>query len=89
MQLVLRLNMPPPGHPTPHREEKSVLIEDKVRQAIELIDSGYCSDTEWLMVNKLYKALRKRKPTPRIRNLLAMIEPVLAKFGYHEVTTED
>lgn len=65
-------------------------VEEKVREAIDLVDSGYCSHTEWLMLNKLYESLcRNKKQGPRIQNLKKMIEPVLAKYGYHKVSTED
>lgn len=85
MKLLLKLEMP---HETPHKEPVPNL-EDKVRQAIELVDSGYCSNVEWILLNKMYKQLCGMKKTPRVENLIKMIEPVLAKYGYHKVSSED
>ena len=62
-------------------------IEERVRNALDLIESGYCSHTEWLMINRLYKGLQERKGNPRAEALMRMIEPTLAKYGYHKVTT--
>lgn len=59
-------------------------IEDKVREALERVESGYKSDVTWLMIRKLYTKLQGMKQTPRVENLKKMIEPVLAKYGYHK-----
>lgn len=82
-QIILSLTMPdgpagePPCPPVP--------VEEQVRDAIELIDSGHDSRREWEMITRLHAALSQKKSvTPRIQNLLNMIEPVLAKFGYHQ-----
>lgn len=88
MRLHLMLELPPPVPQKQESEPTRMSLEDKVRDALELIDSGYESRVEWLMINKLYHELCKRKPTPRVQNLKKMIKPVLAKFGYHDVTTE-
>lgn len=88
MKLQILVEMP---HPAPEKTEKAPVglsIEDKVRDALDCIDSGYDSRVEWLMINKLYSELQKRKQTPRVQNLRKMIEPVLAKFGYHGVSAE-
>lgn len=76
---------PPPAEKT-SKAKPAMSVEDKVRHALELIDSGYRSDVQWQMIMKLYKSLRTKKQTPRVRNLIKMIEPVLAKFGYHGVS---
>jgi hypothetical protein len=60
-------------------------VEDKVRHALDLIESGHTSRVEWKMINGLYTELKKMKPSPRVSNLIDMIKPVLAKFGYHDV----
>lgn len=58
-------------------------VEDKVKAALECIDSGYDSNVEWSMINRLYRDLKAlKKPNDRAKNLVNMIEPVLAKFGY-------
>lgn len=76
------------GMPTPEVSNKPEIkcppLEDEVRDALDLIDSGYKSDVEWVMINKLYAELCSLKnPSDRAKNLLNMINPVLAKFGYH------
>lgn len=87
IQIMLEAGMPKSA-PQPHDNKKSV--EQQVKEAIDLVDTGYCSHVEWLLLNKLYKSLAARpKPTPRIKNLINMIEPVLAKYGFHGVSDED
>jgi hypothetical protein len=81
-KIVISLQMP--SSDTSQKATPDLTSEDKVRQAIELVDSGYCSDVEWIMLKKLYKALGEKSPTKRIRNMMDMIKPVLAKYGYHE-----
>lgn len=66
-------------------EEPSV--EEQVRQAIEMIDSGHDSYVEWKLLNKLAKELRLRKDA-RSKNLMEMIDPVLQKYGMHGVSEE-
>lgn len=68
---------------------KKPSVEERVKHALELIDSGYKSDIQWIMINKLYKQLcEMKKPSERALNIKKMIEPVLAKFGYHKVAEE-
>lgn len=86
--LLIQIGVPEPKATSQEGKEAPVSIEDKVRYAIELVDSGYCSDVEWIMLNKLLSSLYKKKQTPRVKNLIDMIEPVLAKYGYHKVTAE-
>lgn len=79
------------GVPTPEstREEKPQAVEnkkpleDKVREMLELVDSGHESAVEFMAVKKLYSTLCCKPKTPRVENLKKMIEPVLAKYGYH------
>jgi hypothetical protein len=67
--------------------EKGPSVEEQVRQAIEMIDSGRDSYVEWKLLNKLAKELRSRKDA-RSKNLLEMIDPVLQKYGLHGVSEE-
>lgn len=72
--------------PMPRKEEcrKGPSIEDKVRERIENIDSGSGCLQDFLVLKKLQESLRQKKPcTPRIQNLMNMIEPVMRKFGYY------
>ena len=69
-----------PQHTAP--EYKKECIEDRVRDACELIDSGHESRKEWLMIQKLNNVLmRKKKLSDKERNVLRMIQPVLEKYG--------
>lgn len=83
IKLLVQLDMPPQV-PTERKQLpiRKTSIEDEVRHALDCIDSGHASGVEWIMVNKLYRALAKYK-TPRAENLRKLIEPVLAKYGYH------
>ena len=70
----------------PRKEEchKGPSIEDRVRERIESIDSGAGCLQDFLVLKKLQESLRQKKPcTPRIQNLMDMIEPVMRKFGYY------
>lgn len=76
----------------PDSIEKKVepTIEEKVRDAIELIDSDHESREEWSLLNRLQGALKKLEPkTERIVNLIETIAPVLAKYGMHGVEDGD
>lgn len=74
-------DMPSPEKSCEHRAPP---IEDQVRSRIERIDNGCASHVDFLVLKKLQEALRIRTPcTPRIKNLMEMIEPVMRKFGYY------
>jgi hypothetical protein len=87
VQILLDMepSMPKEKYPVPANETS---IEDDVREAIDCIESGHDSVVEWKMINRLYKELRDMKKTPRVTNLIAMIEPVMAKYGLHGVSEE-
>lgn len=82
MKLSLAIEMP-----APKMERKACprpSVEDRVREALECIDSGYDSSVEWTLINSMYRKLRSlKRPNERAKNLIKMIEPVLSKFGYH------
>lgn len=62
---------------------KALPIEDKVREALECIDSDHDSNVEWIMIRKLYRDLRAlKRPSEKALNIMKMIEPVLSKYGY-------
>lgn len=90
MKLQIMLAMEPPSKEKTQGcacKDDIPSVEDEVRQAIELIDSGHDSHIEWKLLNKLAKELRSRKDA-RSRNLMEMIDPVLQKYGMHGVEEE-
>lgn len=88
MKLSIQLEMPQPQSAQPEQAQKPS-IEERVREAVELCESGYCSSTEFLMLAKLAQALREKKQNPRIENLLQMIQPTLNKYGYHDLVPSE
>ena len=77
---VLVKDVPPPEKTKASRK----CIEDQVRERIEHIDNGCASHVDFLLLMRLQKSLKKRtKKSPRVKNLIKMIEPVLNKFGYY------
>ena len=81
MKLTIHMEMP---KETKYGKPKTT--EQKVREAIDLINSGHESKIEWRFLNSLYAKLKAMpKKTDRIHNLMDMIEPVLAKHGMHGV----
>ena len=71
------------NHPQPlPPEDKIASVEEEVKQAVEMIESGHDSLTEWKLLNKLCRELSKRKDS-RSKNLMKMIEPVMSKYGMH------
>ena len=89
-QIMISLSVPSPESTAKKEEIKSTPLEDEIRDALELIDSGHESHVEWIMINKVFKALQDRpKKSPRVQNLINMIQPVLSKYGYHGTPKED
>ncbi len=83
IQLLLDTGTPTELRPA-GRTEKSVPIEDEIRDSLELIESGRDSAIEWRAIRGLYKQLLDMQQTPRVVNLRKMIQPVLNKYGYTE-----
>jgi hypothetical protein len=82
------VNTPPPPRQEHHGEgeeqERTPSVEDKVRRCIERIDNGCGNEVDFLTLKKLKAAIQaKEKITPRMKNLLDMIEPVMRRFGYY------
>ena len=88
MKIQIMLQTEPPA-PNKNKsiEKPDTSIEDEVKEAIEMIDSGHDSYVEWKLLNKLAKELRPRKDA-RSKNLMSMIDPVLQKYGIHGVSEE-
>lgn len=92
VKLMVEIGMPAPlpTGPRPVQKEEKLPVEDQVREMLECIDSGHDSKLEWATINKLYASLmNEKKKTPRIKNLLKMIEPVLSKYGQHQVSEKE
>lgn len=88
--IKLLLDIVPEKKPEPEKKSDVPIkesIEDQVHNMLELIDSSHDSHVEWLTINRLYESLKKCKQTPRVDNLIKLIEPRLAKYGYHKVAS--
>lgn len=88
MRILVDIQMPPAGAPE-QKKPAPPPLEDRIRNMLDLVDSGHPSHREWLTINKLYRDLKGREQNPRIENLISMIEPILSKFGYHEVASDE
>lgn len=77
--ISIRLEMPAAGGTTRPKPN----IEDQVRACIQRIDDGTGTEVDFLMLKRLKAALLKKERTPRVKNLLEMIEPTLRRFGYY------
>lgn len=80
MKISIHVEMPKPGSSEPYDRHKSV--EEEVKHCIDMIESGHDSIIEWKTINRLAAELRGKK-SPRARDILKMIDPVLAKYGIH------
>lgn len=82
--------MPEPGRPgVDSGGSNPVSPEEQIREAIERCESGYCSNVDWIMLNKTRDSLVKMKQNDRIKNLIDMIQPILNKYGYHGSSAGD
>ena len=89
-KILIELEMPAPPAPVQKQEpkERKPTIEEKVREALQCIESGHDSHEEWILINKIYKCLKKKKLSERGQNVVNMIEPVLAHYGYFGVSSD-
>lgn len=84
MQLLVKLNIPSPGcAPAPKKQVNTIPLEDEIRQMLEKVDSHHESNVEWRAIKRFYTDLCKAKQTDRVKSLRKMIQPVLAKYGFH------
>lgn len=81
MKIVIEMRQSPPKETKYKRKS----IEQQVRECIECIECGNDSKVEWKLLNRTYAKLQKMRKTPRVRNLIKMIEPILAKHGQYGV----
>lgn len=88
--IIIQMSMPDSFGPPPEPAPCGPSVEDQVHDALQEIESGRDSGVQWLMLNKLAKALRaQKKLNPRQQNVLDMIEPLLNKYGYHGTEAGD
>lgn len=82
----LMVKTPPPPRREHHGEERERMpsVEDRVRKCIERIDNGCGTEVDFLTLKKLKAAIQSRKKiTPRMKNILDMMEPTIQRFGYY------
>lgn len=84
IKLLLKMDNPPSAETTSKYPKCTIPLEDRVRNMIQLAESGKDSHLEWNTLRKFYTALlEKPKSNARIQNLINMLEPVLKKNGYY------
>lgn len=80
--LSVMIAQPPPMKM--HKPEPKASVEDKVRDCIDRIDNGCGTEVDFLTLKKLKAAIQsKPKQTPRMVNLVKMIDPIMKRFGYY------
>lgn len=84
----LMVKTPPPPRREHHGEgeerQRIPSVEDKVRKCIDRIDNGCGTEVDFLTLRKLKAAIQAKKTiTPRMKNLLDMMEPTIRRFGYY------
>lgn len=63
---------------------EKIPLEAKIKDMIDLVESGHDSAVEWITLNKIFRHLEGRSDK-RSKNLIDKIKPVLAKYGQHGV----
>lgn len=66
-------------------------VEERIRDALDLIESGFDSHQEWILVNKVYRDLMgipEDKRSERVCSLIDMMDEVLKKYGIHGVAAD-
>jgi len=79
--ISIQLQMPSVGGAKGTQSQPN--LEDQVRACIQRIDDGTGTQVDFLLLKRLKTALLKKKSSPRVKNLLDMIEPTLRRFGYY------
>lgn len=70
--------------PSPEKTKKSAgpSVEERVQDALELINSGHESRAEWEFIRRVNNYLMKKSQlNSREKNVLAMIQPCIKKHG--------
>ena len=86
IQLVLEKDQVPEKKQTASYRKPS--IEERVKDAICLCESGHESREEWEFLRRVHNALMKiKKPNERQKNLISLIAPVMRKHQSASGTT--
>ena len=81
IRISLLLQTQPPEKSAPEYADCKPTLEQKVKDAILIVDSHHDCPSEWDYIQRVWDKLVTLKETPRIRNILDMIHPVMAKYG--------
>lgn len=83
IQLLLNLESPPPS--SGDENTRPLSLEEKVEDALDMIESGHESCNEWSFVISLWKKLQHRKKhgnlSRRAEALLHMMAPTINRHG--------
>jgi len=79
-RISILIETEPPKEIHPVYKHKS--IEERVRECILAIESGEDSKREWELIKKLNNELmRHSRLSPRAKNVLRLIKPIIDKYG--------
>lgn len=79
IKIGLMLDIVPPKEQTEHH--RKIPLEERIKDAICLCESGHESRKEWELLRKVNNYLmQKKKLNNKQKNILKMIQPVLRKF---------
>lgn len=86
ISIVFTLGVPTKGDAGPEKKASpETSIQTKVRQRLELMECGHATPSDWRAMRSFYLGLmRKKKQTDETRSLIALIKPVMQRYGYHD-----
>lgn len=86
--ISIQLEMPDPETSVPEAPAESQSVEERIQEAIDCIRTGEDTAMHWALLNRMFRTLSSiPRPSARAKNILSMIRPVLAKYGYHGVAS--
>lgn len=85
ISVMVDIGMPDPGTPATQVAPRECSPEESIRRALDLVESGHESATEWNMIrnlnNKLMRKYRRGTISPRELSVLRMMQPIIEKYG--------
>lgn len=70
------------------KEEGKLSIEERVRDAIDMVESGHESRRDWEFLRRLNNAIMKKyncgKCNERMLNILMTLQPIMEKYGQYD-----